>query len=205
MPDPSPICTHPDDEWCDACFVPTRHLTTLYSLDREANLAGPAGHQRPFEPSAEQVREWQQVLAGAGLPDDLPPELTGPHAAPVDPPWWEQRVSQRRVVGPATDPELRQLAEAAHAAVATGVAKVVADAPKPCVNRRHTHGVYAWKEACLDATVPPYPWVHRATGQAVITTLVVVGACGVAGWKAGEWLATQAALRLELYRMRRGA
>lgn len=156
MPVPSDDCTHPADEWCDACFVPTRHLSTLRALDRDDPPA-------PAPNFTEQdVLEWQRILSGAGLAglDAEPPK----YATAV--PEWDWPVISE------DDPQSRVLDAAAVAPIPGQMSL-----DDVCVNRRgrHVHPGHRRGRDCA-RPVPPYGYAHRATGAAAVGLLVAAGA-----------------------------
>lgn len=56
-----------------------------------------------------------------------------------------------------------------------------------CVNRRHSHGIWAYKDRCLRPG-SPYPAAHRLTGAAALVVLVAVGAAAATAVRFARWL-----------------
>jgi len=158
-PEPSPACTHPDDEWCDDCFIPARHLVTLRSTDAAAT--DPYGPLRTALATAAQ--DWPRWVDGQ-LRWACCESTIGPLCQHRDP---LGLINE----GLALEAE-RSQAQARRVR-------------QPCVNGRHTlHSVRLG--ASCDRPLPPPPFQHRAVGQiALWGTLGVLGA-GVLGWKVAE-------------------
>lgn len=200
-PEPSDRCTHPDDEWCDNCFIPARHLGVLRGVEHAADPGVDPDPEAPASPrvypvhwTTEQIARWQASLTGGA----------NGHTPKV--------VTDSMVPRPLVDRQPAVDLDALHATLRAEwragyvgreqAGRYVALEDAQCVNARHNHGLRAYATPCLDDTVPPYPFIHRATGAAAVGALLAAGACLTVGWKIGEWLATSGRLRAERVRQR---
>jgi hypothetical protein len=71
----------------------------------------------------------------------------------------------------------------------------------PCHNRRHHHEL-AVGARCFPLVPQDRPLPDRVVGTAAVVAVTGLGVAFCVGWAAGEWLATEGRLRLELARQR---